>query len=97
MPCEIFGLLPFEDEAIQRARPIRISGFDVRVCTPEDLILMKIVSERDRDIEDAAGIAIRRMKGLDVQYLEPRIKELAALLERPEIQERWERWKRGDR
>lgn len=32
----IFGLLPFEEEAIRRARPVRVAGRDLRVCTPED-------------------------------------------------------------
>jgi hypothetical protein len=89
----IFGMLPFEEEAVRRARPIRIEGTEVRVCTPEDLILMKVISERERDIADARGVAIRRMTELDLDYLEPRIDELASLLERPEVRERWNRWK----
>jgi hypothetical protein len=91
----IFGMLPFEEEAVRRAHTIRIADRDMRVCTAEDLILMKIMSERERDIADARGVALRRMNDLDLGYLEPRIKELATLLERPEIQTRWEHWKRG--
>ncbi len=91
----IFGLLPFEEEAVRRARRTRIGDGDVCVCTPEDLILMKIVSTRPRDLDDARGVVSRRLRELDLAYLEPRIHELADLLERPEIDGRWEEWKRA--
>lgn len=88
----IFALLPFELEAIRRAKDIAIAGRTVRVVTPEDLILMKIISERPRDIADAEAIVRRRTRQLDRRYLDPRIRELASALERDEIVERWRRW-----
>jgi len=91
----IFGLLPFEREAIARATPIELGGTSVAVCTPEDLILMKIVSERERDLTDARRLVERRLPELDRAYLEPRIEELAALLDDPRIRERWRAWARG--
>jgi hypothetical protein len=60
--------------------------------TPEDLILMKIISERPRDIGDAEAIVRRRIAELDLAYLEPRIRELAAALESDAILERWRKW-----
>jgi hypothetical protein len=90
----IFGMLPFEQEAIARARSVRIGRRDVRVCSAEDLVLMKIVSERPRDLDDARGVVVRRLLDLDLDYLEPRVRELAALLDRPEIGRLWEAWKR---
>lgn len=47
----VFGLLPFEEEAVRRAASVHAAGRSIRVCTPEDLILMKIISERPRDLE----------------------------------------------
>jgi predicted nucleotidyltransferase len=88
----LFGLVPFEREAIGRARDVHLAGRRVRVCTPEDLILMKIVSDRDRDIADARAIVKRRLTELDRDYLEPRINELSELLERPDIRARWTEW-----
>ncbi len=90
----IFGLLPFEREAIERARRIEVAGILVAVCTPEDLILMKIVSERGRDQDDARAVAGRRLPELDLGYLEPRLRELAIGLDMPEILERWTAWTR---
>lgn len=89
----IFGLLPFEREAVARARSVEVAGREIRICTPEDLILLKIISRRDRDLADVQGIVKRRLPELDLDYLEPRIEELADLLSRPEIKQKWSKWK----
>ena len=90
----VFGLLPFEEEAIRRARGVPIAGTHVRFCTAEDLLLMKIISDRERDVSDARALVLRRWRELDVDYLEPRITELSRLLEREDIEQRWSAWKR---
>jgi len=89
----VFGLLQYEREAIDRAVEMTVAGSKVRFCTPEDLILHKIISERLRDLEDARQVVRRRFDSLDLTYLEPRIHELSRALERPEILQIWERWK----
>jgi hypothetical protein len=91
----VLGLLPFEREAIDRARDLLVAGTQVRFCTPEDLVLMKIISDRDRDLADARALVLRLLPTLDLHYLEPRIIELARLLKRPAIEERWSEWTRG--
>ena len=90
----IFSLLPFEQEAIQRAVEIEIGGASVSVCTAEDLILLKIFSDRERDINDAHAVCLRQFKQLDLDYLEPRIDELSKLLNRPELMQQWREWKK---
>jgi len=89
----IFGRLPYEQEAIERSVEINIEGVPVRFCTPEDLILHKIISEREKDVNDARGVAVRRMKSMDLSYLEPRIQELSNAMEKPKIWESWQQWK----
>lgn len=89
----IFGLLPFEREAVERAKLVSVADTRIRFCTPEDLILLKIISKRDRDQADVRGIVRRRFSDLDLDYLEPRIEELGELLSRPEIVQSWSRWK----
>ena len=82
----ILAGLDYEREAIERAVDIEISGnVQVKVCTPEDLIIHKAVSRRERDWQDIEGIIIRSGKKLDMDYLMPRLRELSAALERPEI------------
>ena len=90
----IFGMLPYEQEAIKRAVELNVAGSPVRFCTPEDLILHKIVSERERDLTDARGVTRRRIESLDLTYLDLRIRELAETLERPGIWNSWEKWKK---
>ena len=85
----IFGVLPWEKEAIARAKQKELSGRRVSVASVEDLILMKLVSEREKDAEDARRL-LNRFKGkLDPGYLEPLLESLADSLARPEILEAW--------
>jgi hypothetical protein len=81
----VLGVLPFERDAIARARTLAIGGRSVRVASVEDLLLMKLVSERPRDREDAERL-LRRFGGtLDREYLMPLLENLADALGRPEI------------
>lgn len=85
----ILGTHDYARTAIDRAVDVEIAGVAVRVCTPEDLLLHKIVSERDRDRNDVADLIVRRGETLDRSYLDPRVHELATLLERPGIEVRY--------
>jgi hypothetical protein len=89
----IFGSLPFEKEAIERTVEVEVSETSVRFATPEDLIITKIVSERQRDADDVRAILSRQRSRLDFTYLDPRIRELSGVLERPEIWRLWLDWK----
>jgi predicted nucleotidyltransferase len=83
----IFAALPAELEAIRRARAMRVGGRTVNVASLEDLILMKLVSEREKDAEDARRLLVRFKGKIDRDYLEPRLSELAEALARPGILE----------
>jgi hypothetical protein len=78
--------LPYEEEAIRRAIGIGLGDRQVRICTAEDLILHKLVSTRPRDLEDVQGVVTRQAGSLDRSYLDPRVKELALMVERPQIE-----------
>ena len=88
----IFALMSFELEAVRRAASVMFGDRAVRFVTPEDLLLMKIISDRPRDLADAEALARRRLDTLDRAYLEPRMREFAESLERPEILARWSTW-----
>ena len=61
---------PFDVQAIQRARTVAIqSDQNVVVCTPEDLILYKMISTRPRDREDVYGIIRKQQQKLDDAYI----------------------------
>jgi hypothetical protein len=64
-----------------------VGGIEIRVAAVEDLILMKLISERPRDLDDARRL-LRRFRGsLDAKYLEPQLSEFAEVLGRPDIVE----------
>jgi predicted nucleotidyltransferase len=81
----IFAELPYQEEAIRRARSVILGDTEVRVCSPEDLIIHKIISERAKDLDDVKGIIRVQGTRLDRTYLDPLVLGLAADLERPEI------------
>jgi hypothetical protein len=83
----IFAELPYQEAAIRRARPMRLGERVVQVCSPEDLIVHKIISERPRDLDDVRGIIQTQGASLDRSYLDPLVHGLAVDLERPDIQE----------
>jgi hypothetical protein len=88
----IFGLLPFERAAIERSVIKTIAGRPIRVCTAEDLVLYKIVSDREQDRRDVIAILHRRGSDLDRAYLDPRVHELSVVLDRPDIGSSYEAW-----
>ena len=83
----VFAALPPEREAIRRARPMQVGGREVSVASVEDLILVKLVSEREKDTEDARRLLARFKGKIDTAYLESRLSELAEALARPGILE----------
>ncbi len=78
------GSLPFEEEAIRRAVKKRIKGVRVNLPTPEDLIIMKAVAHRPRDIADIESI-LDANPGLDMRSIRRWVKEFARALEMPEL------------
>jgi hypothetical protein len=79
------GIMPFEQEVIQRSS---IQEFDdslqVRLPTPEDLIIMKAIAHRPKDLEDIRILAIK-YTNLEFTRIECWIKEFADLLGTPEL------------
>jgi hypothetical protein len=87
----IFTGLEYEKMAIERVVEVEISkNMLVRVCTAEDLIIYKAISEREKDWQDIEGILLRRGALLDKKYLIKWLSEFAFALEKPGIQKRFE-------
>jgi hypothetical protein len=61
---------PFDVKAIQRGQDIEIHpGLKIHLCSPEDLIIYKLISTRLRDHEDAIGVIRRQGDSLDDEYI----------------------------
>jgi len=62
------GDSPFDRSALGRRKEVTLFGRKVWVASPEDLVIYKLVSARDRDNLDITGI-VKRQKPLDLAYL----------------------------
>lgn len=91
----IFAGLDYEKMAIERAIEVGISkNTKVRICTAEDLIIYKAISEREKDWQDIEGILLRRGLLLDKKYILNWLSQFASGLDKPGIKKRFEElWK----
>jgi predicted nucleotidyltransferase len=78
------GALPFEQEMIERAQVVEVGGVKVNVPTPEDLIIMKAVAQRPKDLNDIEAL-LRAHADLDLERVVRWTREFATALETPEI------------
>ena len=61
---------PYDVLAIQRGRDVELQpGVTIRLCSPEDLVIYKLISTRLRDHEDAQGVVRRQGSNLDDEYV----------------------------
>jgi hypothetical protein len=86
------GALPFEEEAVQRSTYEEyFPGVALRVCSPEDLIVMKVFANRDLDWRDAQMTIVRQGVGkLDWDYIRRHLGPLLELKGEPESMRRLE-------
>jgi hypothetical protein len=93
VPIDVsLGALPFEIEVLERASRWRLSPtIELVVCSPEDLLIYKLVAGRPRDMLDVEGIVRLQWRKLDVARIRSRTRDLGDLLERPDILDPFER------
>jgi predicted nucleotidyltransferase len=79
------GALPFEEEVIDRSTLVDIGdGVRVRLASSEDLVIMKAVAGRGRDVTDIENIVLANAN-LDVDRIRRWVREFASVLDMPEI------------
>lgn len=88
------GLLPFEIEAVERSVEYDTGAVRLRLPTPEDLIILKAVAHRPKDMLDIAAV-IDAHSNLDKERIEFWVKQFADILEIPEVWEDVEKLLRG--
>jgi hypothetical protein len=84
------GALPFEERMISRATEVEfIPGIELRICSPEDLIVLKSFASRAQDWMDVASVIARQgSDNLDWEYIISNLTPLVALKEEGEIMDR---------
>ncbi|MEO6776402.1 MAG: nucleotidyltransferase [Kofleriaceae bacterium] len=78
-----------EDQALARARTIKLFRRAARFPSPEDLLVLKLVAGRDQDMLDARGIVRRHGNHLDRRYIERTLEAVCELAEDHVVLERW--------
>ena len=77
--------MAFEEEVVERSV---VHEFDealqVRLPTPEDLIIMKAIAHRPKDYEDIRML-VMKYQNLDYPRIEHWIKSFAEILETPDL------------
>jgi hypothetical protein len=81
-----FAGLPFEEDSILKATAFNIKGLALRLPRPEDLIIMKAVAARPKDLVDIESL-IDANPNLDHQSVTATVKEFAEALDMPELSE----------
>jgi hypothetical protein len=85
------GGLPFEYEVIDRSSMIDVSPeISIRVASPEDIVIMKAIAGRGRDMMDIENI-IQANPDLDVERIRRWVREFSAVLEMPKIHDALEK------
>jgi predicted nucleotidyltransferase len=60
---------PFQQEILRRRRRVQLNGLESWLVSPEDLILLKLLANRPRDIADVGDVIF--MQGqLDLSYIQ---------------------------
>jgi len=74
---------------VKRSQRLLYNDVEINVCTIEDLIIMKLVAARPKDIGDLLVLVPKNRKKLDVRYLRARAKEFIDV-ERSDVPEKLE-------
>lgn len=62
------GLSGFERQTVGRATPVEIAECQIPVASAEDLLLMKLLAGRPKDLQDIEGLIIAQENRLDWNY-----------------------------
>jgi predicted nucleotidyltransferase len=84
------GTLPFEEEMVERGVLHEVDEtLQLHLPTPEDLIIMKAVANRPKDLEDIRTVA-DKYPDIDIDRIKQWVTAFAEVLEKPDL---WEQIK----
>lgn len=87
------GAFPFEEEMVKRAEDQKyLQNTFLRICSAEDLIVLKAFADRGKDWVDIQSILIKQKK-LDWNYIFEQLTPLVELKEAPEILSKFKKLK----
>jgi hypothetical protein len=85
LPLDVVLAGPGPEELfLSRCRVESVDGVSVPVAAPEDLLVMKILAGRPKDVDDARAILGRR-QGLDLGVVRDTLRQFEVALERSDL------------
>ena len=78
------GVLLFEEEMVERGSVKSFANLSARLPTPEDLIIMKAIAHRPKDLEDIRTI-VDNNPNLDIARIEKWVRDFAEVMETPDL------------
>jgi len=88
----IFSVSPYEQQALERVRRVRVGEAEVRFAALEDVIVHKVLSGRPRDLEDVRSMALKN-PDLDVAYVREWLRHFEVIAEKPLVRRFEEIWR----
>jgi len=92
LPCEdpatgirvdfVFSSSPYERQALERVRKVRIGEADVHFASLEDVIIHKIIAGRPRDLEDVRTMILKN-PNMDLAYTRRWLRAFSEALSEP--------------
>ncbi|MEW6068014.1 MAG: nucleotidyl transferase AbiEii/AbiGii toxin family protein [Nitrospirota bacterium] len=67
----------FKNRALQRKETVKVNDFSVNISSPEDLIILKLLSRREQDRLDAEKIIKIQKENLDMEYMKKWLQQLS--------------------
>ncbi len=89
----LMGMLPFEAEMVERSKIFETGAIKLRLPSPEDLIIMKAVAHRPKDMADIQAVA-ENTPDLDIERIQYWVEQFAVALDQPELWVSIEQWLR---
>lgn len=78
------GILPFEEEMVKRSIVHKIGPLQLRLPTPEDLIILKAIAHRPKDLLDIREIVTSHPE-IDRERIKRWVRDFGETLDEPEL------------
>jgi len=75
----------YEEQIIARAVRRELGGISAWVCSIEDLIIQKVVADREKDWLDLEALLLEQYGKLDEAFINNWLEQFAEALEKPEV------------
>lgn len=92
LPADVLVTGPgLEEEFLERARVIEVDGVPIPFVSAEDLVAMKILAGRRKDLDDVRGVLAAQSGKLDLARTRDVLAALEAALDEPRLLRRLDR------